>query len=185
MKYSYFPSVSDLMNEMSYKSPRSAMLLIVELEQNSFLRKKSDGSYMIIKDLDPEIMARTVDIPLIENVACGIPILAEENVETMVPVSTALAKSGSKYFLLRATEYSMDEARINEGDLILIKQQPVAENGQNVDALIDYEATVKEFQKKGNVVALFPRSNNSKHKAIILGYEFQIQGIVIATIPKP
>lgn len=185
MKYGYFPSVRDLMNEMDYKSPRSAMLLLIELEQNGFLKKKADGSYRMIKDLETETMVRTVAVPLVGNVTCGTPILAQENIEAMIPVSTSLVKSGSKYFLLRVIGDSMNEAGINEGDLILIRQQPIAENGQNIVALIDDEATVKEFRKKGDVVTLLPRSSNPSHKPIILEYNFQVQGIVIATIPKP
>lgn len=185
MKYGYFPSVRDLMNEMDYKSPRSAMLLFIELELNGFLKKKSDNSYQMIKDLETETMVRTVAIPLVGNVTCGTPILAEENIEAMIPVSTSLAKLGSKYFLLRAIGDSMNKAGINEGDLILVRQQPTAENGQNIVALIDDEATVKEFQKRGDVVTLLPKSSNPKHKPIILEYEFQVQGIIIATIPKP
>jgi repressor LexA len=184
MRYGKVPSVRDLMNEMDYKSPRSAMLLMAELEQNGFLKKKSDSTFQMIKDLATETMARTVAIPLVGSVTCGTPMLAEENVEAMIPVSTLLAKPGFKYFLLRANGDSMDKAGINNGDLILVKQQPVADNGQRVVALIDDEATVKEFQRKGDVIALVPQSNNSKHKPIILDYEFQIQGIVIATIPS-
>lgn len=72
----------------------------------------------------------------------------------------------------------------NPGDLMLIRQQSFVENGQKVVALIDDEATVKEFQYKGEVVPLLPRSTNSKHKPIILEREFQIQGIIITTIPN-
>ena len=51
MKYSLMPSVRELMQEMGYKSPRSAMLLMAELEENGFLERKTDGSYKMIKDL--------------------------------------------------------------------------------------------------------------------------------------
>jgi repressor LexA len=179
------PSVRDLMNVMLYKSPRSAMLLLEELEEKSFLEKKKDGGYRLLKDLEESNVARTVTVPLIGIVPCGAPLLAEENIEAWIPVSISLARPGGKYFLLQAQGDSMNEAGIDDGDLILVKQQPTAENGQKVVALIDDEATVKEFQKKGDVVALLPRSSNPKHKPIILEYEFQVQGIVIATIPKP
>lgn len=179
------PTVRELMNLMLYKSPRSAMLLLEELEEKGFLEKKKDGGYRLLKDLERSNMARTVTIPLVGTVTCGVPMLAEENIEAWIPVSVSLARPGGKYFLLRARGDSMNEAGINDGDLILVKQQPVADNGQRVVALIDDEATVKEFQKRGDVVALLPRSNNPKHKPIILEYEFQVQGIVIAAIPKP
>lgn len=78
----------------------------------------------------------------------------------------------------------MNEVGINNGDLILVKQQPTASNGQNVVALIDDEATVKEYQHKGNFVTLLPRSNNKTLQPIILTQDFKIQGVVVAIIPK-
>lgn len=78
----------------------------------------------------------------------------------------------------------MNKAGINDGDLVLVKQQSSAENGQQVVALIDDEATIKEFQKKGHVVILKPHSTNSKHQPFILTDDFQIQGVVVATLPN-
>jgi len=184
MQYAKVPSVRELMNTMDYKSPRSAMLLMEELEQNGFLEKKGDGSYKLIKDLDTTNSTQTVSIPLLGTIACGIPILAEQNIDAMIPVSRSLLRPGSKYFLLKAKGDSMDKAGINDGDLILVKQQAVAENGEKVIALIDDEATVKEFHRTGDVVTLLPRSTNLKYKQIIVSSDFQIQGIVIATISK-
>jgi repressor LexA len=177
------PSIRKLMKLMKYRSPRSAMILMQELEENRFLRQRKDGSYQLLKDLEEDKITRTVDIPLVGSVPCGIPMLAQENIEAMIPVSTSLARSGSKYFLLRASGDSMDEAGIDDGDLILVRQQPSADNGQQIVALIDDEATVKEYHFKGNIVTLMPRSSNPKHKPIILTSEFQIQGIIVATIP--
>jgi repressor LexA len=182
MRYSVMPSVRELMLEMKYKSPRSAMLLMAELEENGFLERKADGSYRMIKDLSTTETVRTVAIPLVGSISCGSRLLAEENVEAYIPVSTSLVKAGCKYFLLRAVGDSMNEAGINPGDLVLIKHQNIAENGQKIVALIDDDATLKEYQHKGNVVALLPRSSNPKHKPIILERDFQIQGIVITSI---
>ncbi|PQV61917.1 repressor LexA [Sediminibacterium magnilacihabitans] len=182
MKYSLTPSVRELMQVMGYKSPRSAMLLITELEENGFLERKADGSYKMVKDLSTNETARTVAVPLVGSISCGGALLAEENVEAYIPISTSLVKTGNKYFLLRAVGDSMNEAGIQPGDLVLVRQQNVAENGQRVVALIDDEATLKEFQHKGNVVALVPRSSNPKHKPIILERDFQVQGVIITSI---
>jgi repressor LexA len=182
MKYSMIPSVRELMQVMGYKSPRSAMLLMAELEENGFLERKADGSYKMVKDLSTNETARTVAVPLVGSISCGGALLAEENVEAYIPVSTSLVKPGYKYFLLRAVGDSMNEAGINPDDLVLVRQQNIAENGQKVVALIDDDATLKEFQHKGNVVALVPRSSNPKHKPIILERDFQIQGVIITSI---
>ncbi|MBN8836234.1 MAG: repressor LexA [Sphingobacteriia bacterium] len=182
MKHSLMPSVRELMQEMDYKSPRSAMLLMVELQENGFLERKADGSYKMIKDLSTNETARTVAVPLVGSISCGGALLAKENVEAYIPVSTSLVKPGNKYFLLRAVGDSMNEAGIQSGDLVLVKQQSTAENGQKVVALIDDDATLKEFQHKGNVVMLVPRSSNQKHKPIILERDFQIQGVIVTSI---
>jgi repressor LexA len=184
MLYSKLPSIRDLMKTMEYKSPRSAVLLLEELEGNGFLEKKAGGGYRLIKDFDSGKGTRTISIPLIGTVTCGIPILAEQNIEATIPVSTDFIKPGSIYFLLKAKGDSMDLAGINDGDMILVRQQPTADNGEKIVALIDDEATVKEFHRTGSVISLLPRSNNPKHKQIIVTSNFQIQGVVVATIPK-
>ncbi|MFT4092184.1 MAG: transcriptional repressor LexA [Niabella sp.] len=184
MQHGRMPSTRELMKEMNYKSPLSPMLLLNELAASGFLKKKADGGYTLIKDLTEGESARTVAVPLVGTVTCGSPILAQENIEAMIPVSTRLVKHGSKYFLLRAKGDSMNEAGINDGDLILIKQQLTANNGDKVVALIDDEATVKEYQYKGHFVTLMPRSKNKDLQPIILTHDFQIQGVVVATIPK-
>lgn len=184
MMYSQLPSVRELMTAMKYKSPRSAMLLMEELEKNGFLEKRADGSYRLIKNLSDNNVTRTVPVPLVGTVTCGIPILAEQNIEAMIPVSTNLVSPGHRYFLLKAQGDSMDQAGINDGDLLLIKQQPSAYNGERVVALIDDEATVKEFYRTNRIVTLMPRSSNPKYKQIIVTDDLQIQGIVVEVIPK-
>lgn len=184
MNCSKVPSVRELMKVMEYRSPRSAMLLLQELEENGFLGQKNDGSYTLLKDLEGGNSVRTVSVPLVGVVACGSPILAEENIEAMVPVSTTLIQKGSRHYLLKAKGNSMNEAGINDGDLLLIKQQSTAYNGDNVVALIDDEATVKEFYRANNYVTLLPRSTETKHQPIIVTADIQIQGIVVAVIPK-
>lgn len=184
MHYGKVPSVRDLMSAMEYKSPRSAMLLMQELEEAGFLEKRDDGTYRLLKDLRNENAVDTVSVPLVGSVACGIPLMAQENIEAMIPVSTAMARPGSRYFLLQARGDSMNLADINDGDLLLIRQQTTANNGEKIVALINDEATVKKFYPSGEFVTLMPHSNNPKHQPIIVTGDFQIQGIVIATIPK-
>ena len=113
---------------------------------------------------------------------CGVPFLAEENIEAMVPVSQILARPGAQIFLIRAVGSSMDQAGIKDGDLMLVRIQPVANNGDRVVALIGDEATIKEFQRKGDYVILIPHSSDKKIQPIIMSQDFLIQGIVIDVI---
>jgi repressor LexA len=77
----------------------------------------------------------------------------------------------------------MNRAGIESGDLVLVRQQPTAEEGDRVVALIDDKATIKEFHRKGEVITLQPQSKNKAHQPIYLTSDFQVQGVVVATIP--
>ncbi len=183
--YGKMPSVRDLMRELKYKSPRSASVIINGLEKKGILKRKQDGSFQLTEFELPEDFGtreQTIKVPLLGSVACGLPIFAEENIEANIPISIKLIKKGHKYFLLRAKGDSMNKAGINDGDLVLIRQQQHAENGDKVLALIDDEATIKEYHHTGSLVVLKPKSNDKKYQPIILSDEFRIQGIVEAVI---
>lgn len=180
------PSVRVLMKALGYKSPRSAAIVINALIEQRIIKRRSDGSLQLLNDLEEtSANARTVAVPLVGTVSCGYPILAQENLEAFVPVSKTLAKPGGRYFLLRAKGDSMNAAGINEGDLVLVKQQSNARNGDIVVALIDDEATIKEFFKDGGTITLKPRSHNKVHQPIILSDNFLIQGVVVKTVSNP
>lgn len=121
-------------------------------------------------------------VPLVGRIACGQPILAEENIEETYMISPALAKSGS-YFLLRAEGDSMIDAGIDSGDLVLVRQQETAETGQIVVAFIDDEdaATLKRYypEPEKKRVRLKPENQNY---ADILVDRCQIQGIAVRVL---
>ena len=179
------PSVRQLMKELGYKSPRSAAVILNNLEAKGILKKKANGSFQLNEFSVSDALGtseQTIDIPLIGEVACGLPIFAQENVEAQIPVSVKILKKGHRYFLLRAKGDSMNAAGINDGDLVLIRQQEHAENGDKVVALIDDEATIKEYHHTGQLVVLKPKSHSKKYQPIILSNEFRIQGVVEAVI---
>jgi len=178
----YSPSIRKLMSLLGYKSVKAVQDILFVLEKEKIIQKDNNGKYKLISD--PQLgqaHAQTINVPIVGFVACGSPILAEENIEGYIPVSTSLAKTG-KYFLLHAKGNSMNEAGIENGDLVLVRQQSTANEGDRVVALIDDEATIKEFHKEENVVVLRPRSSDPNHKPIILEENFQIQGVVVTSI---
>ena len=180
------PSVRELMSSLGYRSPRSAAVLYENLAAKGILRRKRDGNFQFVKDVadNDNVRAQTVDVPLVGVVACGAPILAEENIQAKIPVSTKLARPPHRYFLLKAKGDSMDQKGINDGDLVLVRQQPTAQNGDTVVALIDEDATVKEYHAAGETVVLKPRSKNKEHKPIVLTKDFQVQGVVVTTVAE-
>lgn len=179
----YFPTMRELSKELGYKSPRSASVLTEQLVEQGILKKKKDGGLILAEfEAKEGTNAQTIDVPLLGTVACGLPILAEENITAMIPVSVQLAKPNSRYFFLKAKGDSMNEAGINDGDLVLIKQQTTAHNGDLVVALIDDEATIKEFHRQNDCIVLKPKSTNKDHQPFILTRDFQVQGVVVKTL---
>src|SRR5258706_46336 len=178
------PSVRELQASLGYQSPRSAAMILEQLAELGFLRRRADGKLQLLRNIPGDSAhARTVEVPLVGAAPCGSPLLAEQNVEARIPVSDRLARPPHRYFLLRAIGDSMDQAGIEEGDLVLVKQQPAAENGDRVVALIDDEATIKEFRGTKGAVVLRPRSSNPTHQPIVLTTDFQVQGVVVTTVP--
>ena len=102
-----------------------------------------------------DAMPIATNVPLVGRIAAGGPILAEERIEDVFPLPRSLVGDGT-LFLLEVSGDSMIEAAICDGDYVVVRQQPTAENGEIVAALLDNEATVKTFQRKDGRVWLLP-----------------------------
>lgn len=177
------PSLRDLAELLGYSSPRSTSLITEKLSDLGYIKRGDNGGWQILKDFrHNKSSAQTIAVPLVGNVACGTPILAEENIESYISVSTRIAKPGHKYYFLRAQGDSMNKKNIDDGDLILVRSQQVADNGDLVVALIDDSATVKEFNITSSSVILRACSTNNKHQPIILHDDFAVQGVVESII---
>ncbi|TNC33312.1 transcriptional repressor LexA [Mumia zhuanghuii] len=96
-------------------------------------------------------------VPMVGRIAAGGPILAEERVEEVMPLPRTLVGEGT-LFMLEVRGDSMVEAAICDGDYVVVRQQPTAENGEIVAALLDGEATVKTLQRKDGKVWLLPHN---------------------------
>ena len=162
------PTLREINEVTGGKSPRSASIVIKRLIKKGLLRRSGDNLRLVENSEVSPTSIETVEVPLVGTVTCGLPILAVENVETTIPVSTKLARKGSNYFLLRAVGASMDQAGINNGDIILVRQQNTAEEGDKIVALINDEATVKIFDRTDSAIILRPKSSNSSYKPIIV-----------------
>ena len=181
--YGESPSLREINEITGGKSPRSASLVIDRLVDQGLITKGVRGVKLANTQARRLNSISTVMVPLVGNVACGVPIFAEENVEALIPVSIDLAKKTSTYFLLRVNGDSMNLAGINNGDLVLVRKQDTADSGDKVVALINEEATVKIFERANGLVILKPKSNNETHKPIILTDNCIIQGVVVAILP--
>lgn len=126
----------------------------------------------------------TVRVPVIGSIACGVPLLAEENIEEYLPLPDALTGTG-EFFILRASGNSMIKAGIGDGDMVLIRQQDNAEPGQIIVALVDNEnATLKRYYPRRNSrVELVPENDDFQVQTIDLSvHNLAIQGVAVKVI---
>jgi repressor LexA len=119
-------------------------------------------------------------VPVIGRIAAGGPILAEQAVEDVFPLPRELVGAGT-LFLLRVVGDSMVDAAIADGDWVVVRQQPTADNGDIVAAMIDGEATVKTYKKRDGHVWLMPHNPNY---APIPGDQAVVLGRVVTVLRK-
>ena len=122
----------------------------------------------------------TVKVPVLGVVSCGIPKFAEENIEEYIRLPVAIFGRGD-FYILRANGESMIEAGIDDGDLVLIRKQSYADEGQIVVALMEDEATLKRFypEPKKHRIRLHPE--NSRMDDIYVD-NCEIQGVAVKVL---
>ena len=160
-------------------SPSTAHEHIESLRERGYLEKiqKRARGIRVLKS-----STRLIRIPLLGTIAAGQPIDAIQNKE-LIAVPKNKIPSSSEVYALRVAGDSMIDENINDGDIILIRQQKTAENGQKVVALIDnHEATLKKFYKERGHIRLQPANRNMEPIILQNGRNISIQGIVLDVI---
>lgn len=176
------PTMEELRCELGYAGISSVQRHLTALKKKGFISSEPHHARSLEVNLSPEDQA---SIPLVGNVACGLPLLAEENIEAYIVYNRSkLCGSPKDYFFLRATGDSMNRAGIDDGDYVLVKQQAVADIGQKVVALIGDEATIKKLEKKNGFYVLAPESSNPQNKPIYMRENFHIQGVIFDVIKE-
>ncbi len=175
------PTLDEIRRHLSYATVSSVQRHVDELKRKGYIQ--SDKHQTRSLRLTHQ---HHVSLPLVGNVACGAPLLAEENVEAHVAYnSDSLRGNADDYFFLRAIGDSMNKAGIEDGDLVLVRKSDDAEPGKRIVALVGDDATVKKLIKEDGHWILRPESTNPKHKDLILAKDFSIQGTVYDVVrPK-
>jgi len=151
---------------------------VVGLEEKGYLKKRANRA----RSIEIHSTEQLVKVPLLGAIAAGEPIEAIQDKETIAVPKNKLPKSKDIY-ALRVVGNSMIDENINDGDIVLVKQQTTAENGQKVVALIDnYEATLKKFYKEKNSIRLQPANKSIEPIVIKRNQGLLIQGIVLDVI---
>ena len=170
----YPPSVREIGEAVGLKSPSTVHFHLKNLEEAGMIAKRA-GKGRAISLTTPPVPEN--QIPIVGNVAAGSPILAEECIEDYLTFDAGGHQG--EYFALRVRGESMINAGILPGDLVVVRQQKTANNGEIVVAMIEEEATVKRFSKRDGHIWLLPE--NEAYSPIDGTYA-QILGKVTAVV---
>lgn len=182
----YAPSIREISAHFNLNSTQGVQRHLEALEKKGFIRRDSKARAI---QITPQLLEgqpgqdEVQMIPLLGEVAAGLPITAVENVEDRLPIRSDWLGVNKESFLLRVRGRSMAEA-IQSGDLVLVEKHPTAQQGEIVVALIDDEATVKRFWREKERVIL--RSDNPDFADIVVteSQPLQLLGRVTALIRK-
>jgi repressor LexA len=194
----YPPSVREIGQAVGLTSTSSVAHQLAMLERKGFLRRdpnrpravdvrsarqaKAEPAPVSAEDEAQDRFAHPTPtyVPVVGRIAAGGPVLAEEYVEDVFPLPRELVGEGT-LFLLRVRGDSMVEAAIADGDWVVVRQQPVAENGDIVAAMIEGEATVKTYRRREGHIWLLP---HNPAYAPIPGDDATVLGRVVTVLRK-
>lgn len=188
-RYGYPPSVREIGEAVGLVSPSSVAYQLKELERKGFLRRDPNRPRAVDvrppTDLGDDEASRAqrpapAYVPMLGRIAAGGPILAEQAVEEIFPLPRELVGEGD-VFMLQVKGNSMIEAAICDGDWVVVRQQPTANSGEIVAAMLDGEATVKTYRRRDGHVWLMPQ--NAAFEPIP-GDDATIMGRVVAVLRR-
>lgn len=185
----YGPTVREVCQILGLSSPSTVHVHLKSLEEKGLIKRDPLKSRSIALTYplpggksaqDALSYSKIINVPLVGDVAAGTPILAEQNITDTISLPVDIV-GDSASFMLSVHGDSMIEAGINDGDYVVVKEQPVANNGEIVVAVIDDGATVKRFYKEKEHVRLQPE--NSSMDPIIVD-NCSIAGKVVAVFRR-
>ncbi|ROO86988.1 SOS-response transcriptional repressor LexA [Actinocorallia herbida] len=183
-RHGYAPSTRQIGDAVGLRSSSSVSKHLVSLEEKGFLRRGTAVARPIdVRAFLPGARAAgpgddAVAVPVVGDIAAGVPITADEHVEDALRLPRGLTGRGT-VFALRVRGDSMIDAAICDGDMVVVRQQQEAHSGQIVAAMIDGEATVKVYRRRDGHVLLEPR--NPAYDPID-GDNASILGIVVSVL---
>lgn len=154
----YPPSVREIANAVGLKSTSTVHGHLQRLEKRGLLHRDAMKPRAMEVVGDPNFVRNnTTAVPIIGRVTAGMPILAEENLDEYIPIPEVMLGDG-EHFILHVRGDSMIDAGILNGDYIVVRKQPDANNGEIVVAMIDDSATVKRFYRENGFFRLQPEN---------------------------
>ncbi|HCF61222.1 MAG TPA: repressor LexA [Myxococcales bacterium] len=189
------PTIREIGQEFHIKSTNGVNDHLIALERKGYLQRGEQKSRALVPTASARNLlglvaatpGRSVEIPVVGRVAAGEPLLAEQNLDDVVEIDTALLpRAGKDVFGLRVKGDSMIGDGILDGDIVFVRRQPSAQPGDIVVAMIEGEATVKRFYPEGRRVRLQP--SNPSMKPIVIEREasrdLALLGIVVGVFRR-
>ncbi|MPY79436.1 MAG: transcriptional repressor LexA [Actinophytocola sp.] len=182
VRHGYSPSTRQIGDVVGLRSSSSVSKHLASLEEKGFLRRSATMSRAIdvrdfLRDSATRDTSDSVSVPVVGDIAAGTPIAAEEYADEMLTLPRGLTGRGT-VFGLRVRGDSMIGAAICDGDIVVVRQQAEAHSGQIVAAMLDEEATVKVYRRRGHVY-LEPRNPDYD---VIDGDDAVVLGIVVSVL---
>ncbi|HCS60567.1 MAG TPA: repressor LexA [Microbacterium sp.] len=189
-KYGYPPSMREIGDAVGLKSLSSVTHQLGQLELSGYLRRDpgKTRAMEVLIDLPGTNTESPADsstpvgdaamVPLVGQIAAGVPITADQQVEEIFPLPRQLVGKGD-LFMLKVSGESMIDAAICDGDWVVVRTQNTAENGEIVAAMLDGEATVKTFRQRDGHTWLLPRNSSFEP---ILGDDAVVLGKIVAVL---
>jgi len=177
----YAPSIPEIGARFKIASTNGVSDHLKALEKKGYIRRVGKRAIEMMTNLGKPMLTAMREVPVLGRVPAGKPFLSEENIENVLTIPNDMGSG--KLFALQVKGDSMIDAGILDGDRVIVKQQGTAENGEIVCALIDGEATLKRFYKKGDTITL--KAENKNYAPIIVTHgEFRIVGRVVGLMRK-
>ena len=182
------PTIQELAKALEVKSTRTVVRYMQMLEADGALERR--GARGVALHRAPTRSEQTISVPLVGTVAAGAMMVADQNIEAWIRIpKTMVRPAGGKLFLLRVRGNSMNLAKlgkehIENGDLVLVKQQATPEPGQVVVATVDGEATLKRYVQGPGYGILKPESTETHHQQVVVRPGFKINGVVEAILKR-
>jgi len=184
----YPPTIRELGKQLGIKSLRGVTTHLDAIAKKGFLKRESRARSISLMDLMAPF-EQALRVPIVGRIRAGEPVLAQEQVEGHVVVDggwlgASQAHEAPPHFALKVRGDSMINAGIIEGDYVIVRQQPSAENGDIVVALLGEDATVKRFVKTADSIRLQPEHPTMEPILITADSPLSILGKVVAVFRK-
>lgn len=176
------PTYREIGDALGISSTNGVADHVKALVRKGYLRKAGGGAargIQLTEKARPVERGDTVSVPVIGAVAAGLPILADENYERSLHLDASLLSGGDSVYALNVRGDSMVEEGILDGDLVIVRSQATARNGDIVVALVDDEATVKFFFREGDRIRLQPAHPTMDPIYVDARNQTAVQGIVV------